>query len=184
MTPGPDLSAPIAQNIAGIVELQERELAGTGAAARRLETLSRHVARPGYLSALLGAVALWIAFNLAAPRLELPSFDPPPFAWLQGVISLIALLTATVVLVGQRRQTHLAEQRAHLDLQINLLTEQKVTKLIHLLEELRADLPGVRVRHDPHVSELKKPADPAQLASALKEREPGHESGPRQGEES
>jgi uncharacterized membrane protein len=38
---------------------------------------------------------------------------------------------------------------AHLDLQINLLTEQKVTKLIRLLEELRADMPGVRTRHDP-----------------------------------
>ena len=29
-------------------------------------------------------------------------------------------------------------------------------------------MPGVRMRHDPHVSRLKKPADPAQLASALK----------------
>jgi uncharacterized membrane protein len=51
-----------------------------------------------------------------------------------------------------------------------LLTEQKVTKLIHLLEELRADLPGVRTRHDPHVSRLKKPADPTRLVSALKGR--------------
>jgi uncharacterized membrane protein len=56
-------------------------------------------------------------------------------------------------------------------LQINLVTEQKVTKLIHLIEELRADLPGVRARDDPHVSQLKKPTDATQLASALKERD-------------
>ena len=73
-----------------------------------------------------------------------------PFSGLQGVLTLIALLTATVVLIGQRRQTRLSEQRAHLDLQINLITEQKVTKLIHLIEELRQDLPMVRDRHDPH----------------------------------
>ncbi len=34
-----------------------------------------------------------------------------------------------------------AEQRAHLDLKVTLLTEQKAAKLIDLLEELRRDLP-------------------------------------------
>jgi uncharacterized membrane protein len=68
-------------------------------------------------------------------------------------------------------QSRLANTRAHLDLQINLLTEQKVTKLIHLLEELSTDLPGVREQHDPHVSQLKKPTDAAQVVSALKERD-------------
>jgi uncharacterized membrane protein len=77
------------------------------------------------------------------------------------------MLTATVVLVGQGRQTKLAEQRAHLDLQINLLTEQKVTKLIHLIEELRQDLPMVKEREDPHVSVLKEPTDAARVVSAL-----------------
>jgi uncharacterized membrane protein len=72
------------------------------------------------------------------------------------------------VLIAQRRQARLSEQRAHLDLQINMLTEQKVTKLIHLLEELRADLPSAPDRSDPHVAELKKPTDASQVMSALK----------------
>jgi uncharacterized membrane protein len=67
--------------------------------------------------------------------------------------------------------SRLADQRAHLDLQVNLLTEQKVTKLIHLIEELRTPLPGVEERHDPHLSELKRPTDATQLASALKQRD-------------
>jgi Protein of unknown function (DUF1003) len=79
-----------------------------------------------------------------------------------------ALLTATSVLIGQRRQAKLLEQRAHLDLQINLLTEQKVTRLIHLLEESRNELSADPVRHDPHTAELKKPTDAAQVLSALK----------------
>jgi uncharacterized membrane protein len=77
-------------------------------------------------------------------------------------------LSATIVLVGQNRQGKLAEQRAHLGLQINLLTEQKASKVIHLLEEWRRDLPMVRNREDPHVSALKEAADAAQVASALK----------------
>jgi hypothetical protein len=35
---------------------------------------------------------------------------------------------------------------------------------------------GVRMRHDPHVSELKKPTDPTQVASALKERGPNSDA--------
>ena len=33
------------------------------------------------------------------------AFDPPPFIWLQGVVGLGALLTATIVLTKQNRQT-------------------------------------------------------------------------------
>jgi uncharacterized membrane protein len=75
------------------------------------------------------------------------------------------------VLTVQGRQYRLASSAHNIDLQINLLTEQKVTRLIHLIEELRPDLPMVKNRVDPHVSALKKQADPAQVLAALKERD-------------
>ena len=55
-------------------------------------------------------------------------------------------MTTCVVLIKQNR---LAEQRAHLDLEVTLLTEQKAAKLIDLLEELRRDLSNVKNRDDP-----------------------------------
>jgi uncharacterized membrane protein len=163
---------PVARNISDILELESRELARTTRAQRWLETLSRGLARPVFPVGLLIFIGAWIGMNVTAADVGIPHFDPPPFAWLTGLLTLIALLVTTIVLIGQGRQNTLAEQRAHLDLQISLLTEQKVTKLIHLMEELRIDLPGVRMRDDPHVSELKKSADPAQVASALKELDP------------
>jgi uncharacterized membrane protein len=80
-----------------------------------------------------------------------------------------------VVLHAQRRLARLETQRAHLDLQVNLLTEQKVTKLIDLLEELRRDLPMVKNRVDAEVAILQQHTDPAQVLSALDqgERETG-----------
>jgi len=167
---------PVARNIADILELESRELARTTRAQLWLEKLGRWLAHPAFPIALLLFTVLWISLNVATTRVGIPQFDPPPFAWLGGLLTLTALLTTTIVLIGQGRQSTLAEQRAHLDLQINLLTEQKVTKLIHLIEELRADLPGVRMRHDPHVSQLKKPTDPAQVASALKEHGPSRDA--------
>ena len=90
------------------------------------------------------------------------------------MISLGALLTTTVVLTKQNRLDKLAEQRAHLDLKVTLLTEQKVAKLIDLLEELRRDLPNVRDRHDPEAAVLQKSMNPDLVLAALDERiEPG-----------
>ncbi|HXI68501.1 MAG TPA: DUF1003 domain-containing protein [Steroidobacteraceae bacterium] len=166
---------PVARNISDILELESRELARATRAQLWLEKLSRWLAHPAFPIALLPFTALWITLNVTT-RVGIPHFDPPPFPWLGGLLTLTALLTTTIVLIGQGRQSRLAEQRAHLDLQINLSTEQKVTKLIHLIEELRTDLPGVRMRDDPHVSELKKTTDPAQVASALKERGPSSDT--------
>jgi uncharacterized membrane protein len=162
------LSDPVNQNIADILELEQRETAGLSGAQRLLEAVSRRAAQPSYLLVVLLLVTGWMLVNGFGRRLGLTPFDPPPFQGLQGLLTLIALLTATSVLIGQRRQAKLMEQRAHLDLQINLLTEQKVTRLIHLLEELRNELSADPVRHDPHTAELKKPTDAAQVLSALK----------------
>lgn len=178
--PAPDtasLPPHISQNIADIVELYQAETAARSTAQRRLEQFGLLIAQPVYFIGLFVLVGGWIVFNLDAPQLGLHAFDPPPFAWLQGFMTFVALLTATVVLIGQRRQTNLSEQRAHLDLQINLLTEQKVTRLIHMLEELRHDLPVAPQRSDAHTAALKEGINAAQVVSVLKQTELGTDAG-------
>jgi uncharacterized membrane protein len=170
-TPAPaakeSMSAHIAQNIESVLDLQRREQSSTAPSRRHLEKISRLVGRPGYLALILAFVCLWIGFNYWAPLFGRKAFDPPPFAWLDGLLTLVALLTTTVVLIAQNQQATLEQQRAHLDLQVNLLTEQKVTKLIHLLEELRRDLPMVHDRHDPQAAAMQERADAGQMASAI-----------------
>jgi uncharacterized membrane protein len=114
-------------------------------------------------------VIAWIAFNAIGPMLGARAIEPPPFQWLQGMLTLIAMLTSTTVLIAQNREARFEQQREHLELQINLLTEQKVTRLISLFEELRRDLPMVHNRHDPETARLQEVADTARVISALKE---------------
>jgi len=163
----PSLSDHIGQNVENVVALQKRESEGVSASQLRLERLSRFVGRPLYLVGVLWFVALWISINTAVSYLGIAPVDPAPFPWLEGLLTLVALLTTTVVLIAQNRQTRLAQQRAHLSLQLNMLTEQKVTKVIHLLEELRRDLPMVRDRHDAQAAILQEGASTAQMASVL-----------------
>lgn len=163
------LSDHIEQNIDSVVAFQRREWDQTSPSQRRVERMSRFIGRPTYLIGIIGFVGVWIITQIEAPNLGWRPFDPSPFPILEGLLTLIALVTTTIVLIAQNRQTKLEQQHAHLDLQVNLLTEQKVTKLIHLMEELRRDLPMVRDRHDPQAAAMQHPADTAEVLSAIEE---------------
>jgi uncharacterized membrane protein len=163
----PTLSAHIDQNIEGIVALQNREWETVGVAQRRVEAVGRWLGRPLYLVGLLCAIAVWVSLNVI--RQARGGWDPPPFELLDGAMTLISLITTTIVLIAQNRQTKLEKQHTHLELQVALLTEQKVTKIINLIEELRRDMPMVRDRHDPHAEALQESADTAKVVAALQE---------------
>jgi len=163
------LSDHISQNIENVVALRQQEWETISPSQRRLERVSRFVARPLYLVGILSLSGLWMLLNAGATLLHRRAVDPPPFGWLELTLSFVALLTTTVVLIAQNRQTKLEQQRADLDLQLNLLTEQKVTKVIHLLEELRRDLPMVKDRHDPQAVVLQEGANTEQVVSALRD---------------
>jgi uncharacterized membrane protein len=96
-------------------------------------------------------------------------FDLPPFTWASHGLDAAALLISTGVLVRQTRQENFAEQRTQLMLQLNLLSEQKIAKIIALLEELRADLPDVADRYDPEADVMQEAADPLAVLEALQE---------------
>ncbi|MDQ2961687.1 MAG: DUF1003 domain-containing protein [Pseudomonadota bacterium] len=160
---------PITENIESIAAFYKREDQKLTWSQRIVEAVSRIVGRPIFVGCIVLFVTLWMLANVVARQLGMAEFDPPPFFWLQGIVSLGALLTTTVVLIKQERLAKLEERREHLDLQVNLLTEQKVTKLIHLIEELRRDLPMVKNRHDPEAEAMKQPTDPHRVLAETDE---------------
>jgi uncharacterized membrane protein len=163
------VSEHISQNVESVLALYRRESQLMTSSQHRLADVGQVIGRPLFLIGVLVFVALWITLNSAAAILHFAPFDPPPFAWLDGILTFTALCTTTIVLIAQNRQAKLEQQRSHLDLQVNLLTEQKVTKLIHLLEELRRDLPMVANRDDPQAAAMQERTDAHELASAIRQ---------------
>jgi len=171
--------ASINDNIEAIGDYYKREEQRTTRAQRVLERVAEAIGRPVFLGLILLFVAAWMLGNVLAPRLGLPAFDPPPFSALQGVVSLSALLITTILLIGQNRLAKLEQRRGDLELQVNILTEQKTTTLIRLIEELRRDLPMVPDRHDADAATLQVPTDANQILSALEDKERAQEDQPK-----
>jgi uncharacterized membrane protein len=155
------------ENVDALASLAVRAERDVGPHQRRIEHITALLGRPGAFYLILALAGAWCGVNLLAPTLGVRAPDPAPFVWMQGVVGLCALLMTTVILTTQNRQTRYSAQLAQLELQVNLLSEQKIAKLIALVEELRRDIPTVRNRVDAVAEVMKEPVDPHAVMSAL-----------------
>ena len=160
----------VSQQLETLAVLHAKAEKEAGFHQHAVESVTAFLGRPLFLNLTIGVVFLWILVNIFPRVFGLVRFDPPPFYWLQGMIGLGALLLTIVVLITQNRQALLSERRAKLDLQVNLLAEQKVAKLIALMEELRRDIPTVKDRFDPEAEAMQQSPDPHAVLEALEEK--------------
>jgi uncharacterized membrane protein len=171
--PRTELPPSVSENIGTIAEFSARHAEHLSATQRFVEKTAAILGSPAYVAVNIVFIVLWIVLNLLAPDLGYKSIDKPPFSWLQGIVTVDAFIISTTVLIRQNRMSKLAEHHAHLDLQVNLLTDEKCSKIIALLEELRHDLPNVDTKTDHEADELAKPADPrAVLTAIVREQDP------------
>jgi len=156
----------MAEDLETVGTLHDRAQKRVGTHQRLMERITAQVGRPRTLYTLLVITIAWIGVNLAMTK----PIDPPPFVWLQGFFCLYAALVTTMVVTTQNRQQRHAEERAYLDLQINIIAEQKTAKLIGLLEELRRDMPEIPNRRDKEAESMAHAVDPDQVLTALEEK--------------
>jgi uncharacterized membrane protein len=168
---------PIGEHTQTIAELHKHAERDISPQQRRIEQVTDFLGRPRFLFIILVVVVLWVAINIVLMKVGLSSFDPPPFIWLGGLLSLGALLQATVILITQNRQDQTAERRAQLDLQVSLLLDEKMSKLITMVDELRRAHPALENATDPQIEALKETINPHEtletLDQLLKEEEQG-----------
>ncbi len=158
---------PINQNIETIARIHRQMESEIDQHQRTIERVTAFLGRPRFLYMMGTVIILWIVANTFLVFVGLHAFDPQPFTWLLEIINFTSLFITIVILITQNRQNRTLEQRRHLELQFEMLIEQKVTKIIAMLEELRTDLPQVQNRHDPEVEAMKRPVDPNEVLATL-----------------
>ncbi|MGZ5199446.1 MAG: DUF1003 domain-containing protein [Telluria sp.] len=166
-----DLPPSVNKNIDKIADFYAAREERLSKSQALIEKISLFFGSPGYVAGSAVFIVCWIVANLVAPDYGIKRIDDPPFFWLQGIVTLNAFIISTTVLIRQHRMSVLAQHHAHLDLQVNLLAEQKSSKIIAMLEELRRDLPIVSDKTDRQAEEMAEPADPNAVLSAIEKQQ-------------
>lgn len=109
----------------------------------------------------------WILINVV-PGVR--HFDPFPFTFLTLIVSLEAIFLSTFILISQNLDSRISERRSHLDLQLNLLSEQENTKMIVMLHAIAAKV-GADLTQDPHLEALSEETEPERLIKQIEARE-------------
>lgn len=110
----------------------------------------------------------WILINSGAISFIQP-FDIFPFNLLTTFVSLEAIFLAIFVLMSQNRNLKVDDLREELHLQVDLIAEREVTKVIKMLSIL-LEKSGVDVSNDPELQKFVKPISESDIEKKL-ERE-------------
>jgi uncharacterized membrane protein len=116
----------------------------------------------------LAVFGFWIVANLGwVPGV--PQWDES-FVVLAMIASVEAIFLSTFVLISQNRMAAAADKRADLDLQINLLSEHEVTKLVAMVSAISEHL-GLQDVAGDEVEELKRNVAPEAVLDAIETTE-------------
>jgi len=157
--------------LAGIVERNVRSLVARRQQLEQQKDFQQRIAdtitcftgsmRFVYIHAVI--YGTWIIINL--PVTPTPKFDPN-FVILAMVASVEAIFLTTFVLMTQNRMGQEAERRAELDLQISLLAEHEVTRLITLVKAIGEKL-DIEASKDPELPELQQDVEPEKVLDVM-----------------
>ena len=160
------------KEVAGIVHKNTRTMLGLrqetekqkGVQQQFAAAIARHAGSMPFVYSELIFITGWIGLNLG----WIPSvrrFDPWPFPLLALITTVEAIFLAIFILVSQNRMSALEEKREELDLQINLLTEHEVTRLITLVDTIANHLKVTTKDQD--LGDLKKETSPEQVLNVI-----------------
>ena len=144
---------------------------GRSSADRLSDAITWVAGSSGFVAAHVIFFTAWITLNVGMVA-SVPVFDPYPFSFLTLVVSLEAIFLSIFVLMSQNRAARLADRRAHLDLQVDLLAERELTAILHMLRALCAKEKVVLDDVGTDVNDLLEETDVTELASDLDEKLP------------
>jgi uncharacterized membrane protein len=171
------------ETIQSIAGLHDEHHANASNHQRFVDRITTLLGSANFIGALTFFVVGWAILNGLAALLGYRALDPPPFAWMESAASLASLYLVILILTTQRGDDRLTQRRELLNLELTILSEQKIAKVVALLEELRQDSPHLNDRVDELAKAMSQPADPRSVIDAIKETrsESAHVSGKAEG---
>ena len=161
--PSSGVARVVEQNIRALLMRHHQEEQRAGWQERLADGITHFTGSMRFVALHLALFGLWILVN--PPGVPLPHFDPT-YVVLAMVASVEAIFLSTFILITQNRMTAQAVKRADLDLQIGLLAEHEITRLITLTTTIAERL-GIDAHQDPELAELAQDVVPEQVLDTM-----------------
>src|SRR5580693_8230256 len=161
-----------ARNVRAISELEHSALAKRSISARIGDAIASHAGKMWFIVFHAVWFSLWLWLNSESKSRF--AFDPFPFQLLSTIVSLESIFLSLFILMSQNRSNIQADQRNHLDLQINLLSEQENTKMLQMLQAI-CEHHNLAVGKDPETTAMAQRTEISDVLSELQEHLPASE---------
>lgn len=112
--------------------------------------------------------AAWISININLIPF-IPPFDPFPFGLLTMIVSLEVIILTIFVLISQNRAEQVDDLREEIDLQVDIITEQELTKLMHMVSLLMKKN-GIDISKDSTILQMLRPTNLEKIEKALEKQ--------------
>jgi uncharacterized membrane protein len=158
----------VERNIDALLAHRSAEEAALGWQDRLAAGIARFAGSMTFVWLHLALYGAWIVINLGAIP-GIPAFDPS-FVMLAMIASVEAIFLSTFILITQNRMQAQADRRADLNLQISLLSEHEITRLVKMVAEIGEQM-GINAAKAPELSELKKDVKPEKVLDTIERQE-------------
>ncbi|MEH2302559.1 MAG: DUF1003 domain-containing protein [Nostoc sp.] len=153
----PLLSKVIQRNIRTLIRLRAKAANKRNLQDRIADIITSFSGHIVFVYVHLVWFGAWIILNTG--KLGVHPFDPFPYGLLTMVVSLEAIFLSTFVLISQNQLSQESEYRANLNLQIALLTEHEVTRVLQMLDAIQ-DKMGIENDEDSELADLEMETKP------------------------
>jgi uncharacterized membrane protein len=160
----PPLSHAMMHNIRTIINIRQNAIRERGLQGWIADAITGFAGRMVFVYIHIAWFGAWILLN--SGRFGIPPFDPFPHGLLTMIVSLEAIFLSTFVLISQKRMSEDDQRRADLDLQMNLLGEHELTRVLMMLDRIEDKL-GIENDSDSELAELEKEIKPEDVLAEI-----------------
>jgi uncharacterized membrane protein len=159
-------------HIDSIVKREEQALERRSASERFADDVGLFAGSLTFVLLHLVLLIAWLVVNSGEIGWARP-FDPYPFSLLGMIVAVEAVILSSFILMRQNRMMRHGERRDHLNLQVDLLSEKEITKVLQMVRAICGHMGLQDIMADKEIRELSQTTSIESLSQTLEDRLPG-----------
>jgi uncharacterized membrane protein len=159
-------------HIDSIVRQEEEALERRSSSERLADAVGSFAGSLLFVVLHLLLLVAWLLINSGKITSARP-FDPYPFSLLGVIVAVEAVILSSFILMRQNRMMRRGERRDHLNLQVDLLAEKEITKLLQMVSEICGQMGLQNIIADKEIRDLSQNTSIESLSQTLEDRLPG-----------